>query len=297
MNRISIVLPAFHSDATLGPCLAALAAQERPPEEVIVVNSSPETETAAVVAGFPGVRLIQSPVRLLPHAARNRGLAEASGDLLVCSDPDVVADRHWLRRLEGAAVAGHPLVGGGMALHPPPAERRLTATAIHLAKFWWILPAGPARPVWITPTANCAFTRALWARVGPFPEDVFCGDALFSWRAARAGAPPWLVPDAIVAHDHDETAAAMRSQRYRRGQEFARVRAHWEGWSTPRRWAQVLASPGRLARVLRQAKAAATAAGWAGEFQRTWHLHAGMQAAWVAGEARGWLRRAGPGSK
>jgi hypothetical protein len=90
-----------------------------------------------------------------------------------------------------------------------------------------------------------------------------------------------------VAHDHDETAAAMRSQRYRRGQEFARVRAHWEGWSTPRRWAQVLASPGRLARVLRQAKAAATAAGWAGEFQRTWHLHAGMQAAWVAGEARG----------
>lgn len=291
MQRLSVVLPAYHSHATLGPCLAALAAQARPPDEVIVVNSSPDTATAAVVAQFPGVRLIQSPRRLLPHAARNRGLAEASGELLVCSDPDVVADPHWLRKLEQAA-AGHPLVGGGMALHPPPPERRAVATAIHLAKFWWILPAGPERPVWITPTANCAFTRALWERIGPFPEDVFCGDALFSWRAARAGAPPWLVPDATVAHDHDETATVMRSQRYRRGGEFARVRARWENWSEARRWAQVLASPLRLVRVLRQAKAATTAAGWAAEFARSKRLHAGLQAAWVAGEARGWLGRA-----
>jgi hypothetical protein len=42
--------------------------------ETIIVNSSPEDRTAKLVAErFPAARFEQSPHRLLPHAARNRG--------------------------------------------------------------------------------------------------------------------------------------------------------------------------------------------------------------------------------
>ncbi len=289
MPAISVVLPAYFSQATLGRCLAALCAQSRPPDEVIVVNSSSDPETASVVAGFPGVRLIQSSCRLLPHAARNRGLCEAIGDLLVCSDPDVVADTNWLENLEAAVGEGHPLVGGGMAMQSHAENRLQVAEAIHLTKFWWILPSGPQRPVWIVPTANSAFTRELWHRVGPFPEEVFCGDAVFSWKAARAGSPPWFVPRAVVAHDHDESVLVMRTQRFRRGIEFARERARWEQWSPVRRWTQSLASPFRIVRVLNQTRAAAEVAGWGLAFRRSLRLQFLFQTAWVAGEARGWL--------
>jgi GT2 family glycosyltransferase len=290
MRRISIVLPAYFSHATLGRCLAAIAAQSRRPEETIVVNSSPDADTAPVVAGFPWVRLIQSPTRLLPHAARNRGLAEATGDVLVCSDPDVVADPRWLQELEAAIGAGHPFVGGAMSMQPhPPAQTRV-AQAIHLTKFWWALPAGIERSTWIVPTANCAFTRPLWEQIGPFPENVFCGDAVFSWKAARTGSAPRFLPQAIVNHEHDETVAMMRTQRFRRGVEFGRERARWEGWSPARRWSQAFASPLRTMAVLHHARKAAHAAGWGDAFRNSVSLQALFQAAWTTGEARGWMQ-------
>jgi len=297
MPRVSIVLPAYFSHGTLAASLAALSAQSRPADEIIVVNSSPDPETAPVVAAFPKVRLIQSPHRLLPHAARNRGFAEAIGEVLVCSDPDCVAAPDWLQALVAVLEKGHPLVGGSMGLRPPRGPGSRLQEAIHLAKFWWILPGLPAGPVWIVPTANCAFTRRLWEQVGPFPDDVFCGDALFSWRASRAGSVPWFAPEAIVAHEHDETAAMMRRQRWRRGQEFGRERARWEGWNAGTRWTHALASPLRCLRVLHRARNAAMTAGWGESFRRTTALHAGFQAAWVAGEARAWMQRpAGSGA-
>lgn len=290
MRTVSVVLPAYHSHETLGRCLEAIAAQSRRPDEVIVVNSSDEPETAAVVAGFPQVTFIQSPHRLLPHAARNLGLAAARGEMLVCTDPDVVADRDWLARLTAALDDGHALVGGAMAMQPHPEHHRQVAEAIHITKFWWALPSGPARAAWIVPTANCAFTRSLWERAGPFREDVFCGDAVFSWTAARAGSRPWFVPSAIVAHAHLESAAAARAQRFRRGIEFARERARWEEWSAVRRWTHSVASPARVACVLAQARSACAAAGWSEAFWRSLRQQVLLQGAWIAGEALGWLQ-------
>ena len=290
MRTVSVVLPAYHSHGTLGRCLEAIAGQSRRPDEVIVVNSSDEPETASVVAAFPLVGFIQSPHRLLPHAARNVGLAAARGEVLVCTDPDVVSDRDWLAGLMTAIDDGHELVGGGMAMQPHPDLHRHVAEAIHITKFWWALPSGPARAAWIVPTANCAFTRSLWNRVGPFPEDVFCGDAVLSWRAARAGSPPWFVPSAIVAHAHLESAAAARAQRFRRGIEFARERARWEAWSATHRWMHSIASPARVVRVLAQARSACAAAGWSDAYWRSLRQQAVLQSAWVAGEARGWMQ-------
>lgn len=175
-------------------------------------------------------------------------------------------------------------------MQPHPDLHRHVAEAIHITKFWWALPSGPARAAWIVPTANCAFTRSLWNRVGPFPEDVFCGDAVLSWRAARAGSPPWFVPSAIVAHAHLESSAAARAQRFRRGIEFARERARWEAWTATQRWMHSIASPARVARVLAQARSACAAAGWSDAYWRSLRQQAVLQGAWVAGEARGWMQ-------
>ncbi|HSL82774.1 MAG TPA: glycosyltransferase family A protein, partial [Thermoanaerobaculia bacterium] len=110
--RVSVVIPAYLSHATIAGCLAALRLQDYRSFEVVVVDSSPDERTAREVRAFPEVRLVRSPLRLLPHAARNAGVAESRGELLVFTDPDVYARPEWLRDLVAAyGAAGQPVVG------------------------------------------------------------------------------------------------------------------------------------------------------------------------------------------
>lgn len=289
MPRVSVVLPAYHSHATLPGALASLRDQGRRPDEVIVVNSSGDAETRVAVGGFPEVRLIESPTRLYPHAARNRGLVEATGDILVCTDPDCRLDPGWLEALVAEVESGRPVVGGAMGCLRDETAGDPLPLAIHLTKFWWALPGRAAGPAWILPTANLAFSRAAWETVGPFRGDIFCGDAVQSWRFAAAGFRPWFTPRAVVLHRHAESFAAANRQRFVRGREFGRERAAAENWGRLRRGCEALALPLRLAVVLRATRRACRAAGWAAEFRRTVWLQVRLQAAWVAGESLGFL--------
>ena len=281
-------MPAYYSHATIGACLEALEQQEFWDFEVIVVNSSPEPETEMVVrGGFPGVIFEQSPTRLLPHAARNRGVELAQGELLVFTDPDCVADPEWLSLLVGASSAEHPVTCGAMAL----LDSGTFALAVHLSKFAAWLPGLAAGPRAIAPTANACYSRAIWDEIGPFPADLFSGDTLQSWKATAAGVKPWFEPRAIVAHRHPGTTRSFLAERLRRGREFGGMRGDAEGWSRAHAAAYVVAAPLLPAvQVARQARYAA-AAGWGRELTRALPLLIAAAVAWSAGEARAYAGR------
>jgi GT2 family glycosyltransferase len=286
--RVSIVIPAYFSHSTIGSCLEALRHQTRHPDEVIVVNSSPEQITGGIVAGqYPEVRFIHSPTRLLPHAARNRGIQEATGDLLVCTDPDCIADPGWIAALIDAVQSGAEVVAGAMALLP---AAGWWEQGVHLTKFSWCLPGLPAGPRWIAATANACYSRRAWNAIGPFDSRNFYGDALQSWRAARFGFPPRFAPGAVVRHYHGGTGATFWKERLWRGDEFARGRAQFEQWSASRALTHVLLTPLRLPLTLLRAAADAFRAGWLGAYFRTLPIQFLGQLGWTLGEARGLWR-------
>src|SRR5690349_22447458 len=82
--RLSAVVPATDSPATLERCVAAIRAADEAPEEVIVVESAPG----------PG-----------PAAARNEGAARAANDVLVYVDSDVVVRPDAFARIRAALAA------------------------------------------------------------------------------------------------------------------------------------------------------------------------------------------------
>ena len=147
---VSVIVPAYNSFGTIPGFLCALRRQTFTDFETIIVNSSPETQTGKLVAeGLPEAHFEQSPVRLLPHAARNRGVELAKGSLLVFTDPDCVAESGWLRALVEANQRGHRVVVGSMGLIGTSAFER----AVHLCKFSSWLPGLPEGRAIIAPTA------------------------------------------------------------------------------------------------------------------------------------------------
>ncbi|TXN31463.1 glycosyltransferase family 2 protein [Lacisediminihabitans profunda] len=102
MATISVVIPVFNDAPMLRVCLAALAAQSRPADEIIVVdNDSTDDTTEVGLAG--GARVITEQVSgIFPAAAA--GYDAARGDIIARLDADSVPPRDWLERIEAALV-------------------------------------------------------------------------------------------------------------------------------------------------------------------------------------------------
>src|SRR5580704_8686493 len=198
---VSVILPAWCSHETLPACLKSLREQRFRDFEVIVVDSSPGEETAALVsANFPEVRFHRSATRLWPHMARNVGALLARGEILVFSDPDCRMSNAWLETLVRAQRQGRTVVGGPVGN----VCRTWFLDGVHHCKYAWWLPGGAAGPRPDLPSANVSYSSSMFARIGPFPED-WCGDTLLARRALDSGATLWFEPSALVEHDHRVT--------------------------------------------------------------------------------------------
>lgn len=84
---ITVVLPCYKQARFLRDALTSLRVQSRPPDQVIVVDDGSPDDVPSAVADFPEVELIRQENRGL-SAARNRGLAAATGTYVVFLDAD-----------------------------------------------------------------------------------------------------------------------------------------------------------------------------------------------------------------
>ena len=116
-RRVSVVIPAFNAERTLGAVLEALAVDPEPPDEVIVVDDR-STDRTAEIAVAHGARVVEGTSVGYAGGARNRGWDAAVGDVVVFLDADAV-----------------PLPGFGSGLRraarrrPPPKPGSGTASA------------------------------------------------------------------------------------------------------------------------------------------------------------------------
>ena len=282
MPRVSVLIPTYFSQETLPECLNGLREQSFADFEVVLVNSSPESDTGDLVRGrFPEVRFEQSPVRLLPHAARNLAVRRAAGEILVFTDPDCKMHPESLARLVAAHDEGHPLVGGAIEN----ASGGWWELGVHLAKFAWWLPGGKPRHRIDLPTAIVCYSRALWDRVGPFDEKCWCGDSMSVERVLRQQGAAWFEPTAIVDHYHVADGRAFLRERYVRGVDYGANRPRHRGWSRLRIAAQ-LALVGVLPLVMtsRSVRYAASS-GRLGDAMLTLPVILAGNIAWCCGEA------------
>jgi GT2 family glycosyltransferase len=117
---VAVVVPTFARPELLARCLAALAAQQLAPKEVLVAMRAGDAETAAAVeaaAGELAVRMltVDEPGHLPPLAA---GAAAATADVVAFVDDDAEPWPDWLQSL--VRHYDRPDVGaaGGLVFQP-----------------------------------------------------------------------------------------------------------------------------------------------------------------------------------
>ncbi len=285
---VSVVIAAYRSDTGIAGCLSALQSQTFTDFETIVVNSSPGDETRRIVTEeFPAVTFVESPTRLLPHAARNRGVQIARGRLLVFTDADCRPAPDWIEQCVAAQAAGHEVVCGSIE----PDEQSWFGLGVHLCKYSFRLKGLPPGQCAIAGTANACYSQTAFDAAGPFDGEVYSGDAVLAWRAARRGWTPWFEPQALVRHGYGHTPAQFWRERWARGVDFGHARIAEEGWSRARLAAYLLAFPVLPVVQLARGGRDAFRAGWGLVYVATLPVQALGHLAWSLGEAQAGLSR------
>ena len=199
----SVIIPAYQAAKTIGEQLAALVAQDFPDTwEIVVVDDGSTAETRSIPASFavafPSLRVISNGGNHGVNHARNRGVSEAAGELLLFCDADDVVAPGWVAALVDALRSGDA-AGGAIdleALNPP---RLLLQTRPALGQTSFLL-----RGSRLPSAFGCCFAvrRSVWARVGGFDERIHwggCDEVDFFWRLQLAGHGLVSAPDALVA--------------------------------------------------------------------------------------------------
>ncbi len=228
----SVVVCTRDRPDALRRCLAALAALDPAPDEVIVVDNAPTDDASRRIvedAVLP-VRYVREPVPGL-SAARNAGLRASTGDLVAYTDDDVEVHPRWVLRLRAAFDAPDVWAVTGLVL---PAEAETEAQVLferdHGGSGWGYrvqtFDAGffermrrYAVPVWqLGAGANMAFRRTAFATVGGFDERLGAGasgcseDSEMWYRILAAGGRCRYEPAAVVFHTHRQQDEGLQSQ-------------------------------------------------------------------------------------
>jgi GT2 family glycosyltransferase len=291
----SIIVPAYFSQATIARSLDSLTGQSFRDFELIVVDSSYDDRSESIVqARFPQVRYQHSSRRLLPHEARNHGVGMARGRILVFTDPDCVAEPDWLERLAAHHRDGRTVVGGAMVSVPGWWNR-----GVHANKFAWWLPTAKAGQRSELPSGNFSVSREVWDAIGGFRETYFAGDSEICWRIREAGHQIWFDPLAAVTHLEQPKPRAFMRERFRRGQDFGRMRVSLHGWGRLRCLAYLLAAPILPWVMMARSAAYALEGGYLPSWMVTVPVEVAGNGLWCLGEAcshaGGLLRGSGAG--
>jgi len=227
MPALSFVIPTHNRASILVQCLRALNVQDDPPVkyEVVVVDDGSSDDTQAVVQAV--LPTLSIPGRLLrqenagPAAARNQGVAAASGGLIGFLGDDIVVEHSYVRNLYHAYVQHHDELHGELGhtryredCIPTPFGRWLDADSGFQFEYREVKEGVPLAFDQFY-TSNVLLSRAAFERAGGFDvrlrhaayEDTDLGN-----RLAGLGFVLYFCPDARAVHVHDVSLQATRTR-------------------------------------------------------------------------------------
>jgi glycosyltransferase involved in cell wall biosynthesis len=207
--RISVILPATNESVMLQRTVEQFVATLPANSEVIVIDNGSTDGCADFLAEekWANVRLLRSTEPLGVSAARNRGLAEARGEVVVFSDAHMDVPERWWQPLvrtlnlpnvgvaaPGIGVMGKPDLGASCG-------QRIAETNLRLE--WLPRKSAEPHPVPTLGGGFMAMRHETLKRAGAFDEGMpqwGSEDMELCVRYWLLGYEVWVVPEVTVLH-------------------------------------------------------------------------------------------------
>ena len=193
---VSVVIPAFNAERTVGRVVEALRAQDPAPAEIVVVDDGSGDRTGEIAAAA-GARIVRNDPPRHAGGARNAGWEAATRTVVVFLDADAIPAPGW-----GAGLARaleefpHSLIGCARTFD----SRTAWGWVAHLQGETPYLPLGEPRRVTFLSSYCVAVPRDVpfrWDESYGGEDGVFCADA------TAAGYGLVFDPRFHAHHDHD----------------------------------------------------------------------------------------------
>jgi glycosyltransferase involved in cell wall biosynthesis len=225
LPKVTVIICTYNRAKLLRQTLAGVSRQDYPVDqlEVLVVDNNSTDDTQSVVAEFAAgphtPRHVLETTQGLDHA-RNRGLAEARGDILLFADDDILMEPDWVRQMAAPFIsdsAGRIGCVGGEVVPVFPDGLPEWIREWH-APLAFRQDAGPVPPPHSPMGANFAFPRLVFEQVGPFATGLDRkgaslfggGDGEMVRRVRAAGYEVWFAPAASVRHQMPASRTTFR---------------------------------------------------------------------------------------
>ena len=211
----SVIIPVYNGAQTLPACLQALQQQNRPPEEIIVVDDGSTDQSVAIANEFE-VRVVSQP-NAGPAVARNLGARLAKGDILLFTDADCAPAVDWTEQM--LAPFTDSSVAGAKGVYRTEQQALVARFVQQEYQDRYDRMAGQASIDFVD-TYSAAYRRTVFLVAGGFDTrfpTASVEDQELSFRLAEQGQRLVYLPEAIVYHQHDQTIGEYFRRKYQIG--------------------------------------------------------------------------------
>jgi glycosyltransferase involved in cell wall biosynthesis len=204
--KASVIIPAYNASTTLPLALEALTRQDSTDFEVVVVDDASTDGTGRIAKAHGGgldLHLLRCPENLGRALARNFGVANSHGEIVLLLDSDIevcpgyVAAHLALHQIEARAA------GVGALRYPPHLAKRALAR-YYSTRGGAKVGVGQDLPGRYFVSGLASFPRRLFDEAGRFDRrfSVYGEDQELGLRLKKLGARLRYVPSAVGYHHH-----------------------------------------------------------------------------------------------
>ena len=211
--RVSIITTVLNEAGSLPRLLDGLAAQARPPDEIVVCDGGSTDATLSLLEAESRL-----PLRVIQRAGanisqgRNVAIEAATGEIIAVTDAGVRLSPRWLEEIVAPFEqdARTQTVAGFFVPDP----RTTFETAMGATVLPELREIDPAR--FLPSSRSVAFRKSAWAAVGGYPGWLdYCEDLIFDFRLRDRYGPFVFAPDAVVHFRPRPNLRAFFVQYYR----------------------------------------------------------------------------------
>jgi len=223
--KVSVVIPNYNGEKSLLRTLEALKNQTFQDFELVVVDDCSTDGSLAVARKYAG-KVLSTLKNSGPATARNMGIKNSQGELILLTDADCVPSLDWVEKMTAqfknngmqvvmgkVEIERSNFIGDSISALGYPA-----GGSIGFENIWKVSPEGYTSTF---SSCNCGFRRKVFDEFGFFDEDFPCAggeDTLLARKISNGGGKIKYCPEAVVTHEARAGLRAFMRWQAKRGE-------------------------------------------------------------------------------